>query len=97
MNNKSFANALALATEKGKISKSKRISEFVETHNGVANGEIDLDGDVTPEIVELANKLPKNLKINEPNIKEVLAQASTATVAKKEVSTRTSNFKAQEW
>lgn len=97
MNNNQFANALALATEKGKINKSKRVAEFIEKYNGTSDGDINLDGEVTAEIKEFASKLPHNLKIKEPMIKEVLASASMSSVDYKEPSTRTSTFKAQEW
>lgn len=97
MQNKEFANVLALATEKGKISKSKVIAQFIEAHEGNSNGELNLDGEITPEIEILASKIPHNLKINEPTIKEVLLKAAEQKTSSEEPKTRTTKFKAQEW
>lgn len=97
MNNNQFANVLALATKNGKISKSKRVNEFIEKYNGSPDGEINLDGEVTKEIVEFANKIPHNLKINEPTIKEILINAVTSESDTTESKTKTSSFKAHEW
>jgi len=100
MNNKEFANLLATAVENKKLNASKTVTNFIETHDGKANGKFsDPDGKYTPEIVKLVTTIrQKRMKVNDAQLNSIFNEVvETAPVEKKVVKTAGTGYRAQEW
>lgn len=99
MNNKDFANILAIALKNGKISECKLVSNFIETYEGDAsvkniNTKVE---DATPEIIQFVTKLRnRRIKVKDHQLMDLICEIESLS-PEPEITTTDGDYQAEEW